>query len=300
MFPLLKNQSLTRTYISERLSEYFEESEMEGVAAFRQNELVGYIFGELKVDTLRGRHVWVPYEGVAVAAGQGSELVRKLYSFASKAWIENGCFQQYALVPLGEGTYQDAFLGLSFYMEQVHGMMALEDYTPFASEAEVEIRHADSGDRDLLGALSSVIIGHQSIEPTYAPAFPERVRAIEEGYRRLVNDEDSTILLALKDGEGIGFQVYEPCGTGLMLPEKGAELGIAGTFPEHSGKGIGKKLMNEGCKAMKEKGFQAIVTDWRIANLTSSTFWPKCGFYPVAVRMGRLIDSNVTWAKVKE
>ena len=39
-----------------------------------------------------------------------------------------------------------------------------------------------------------------------------------------------------------------------------------------------------------------MITDWRITNLASSTFWPKCGFKPVAYRMVRYINSNIAWA----
>jgi ribosomal protein S18 acetylase RimI-like enzyme len=62
------------------------------------------------------------------------------------------------------------------------------------------------------------------------------------------------------------------------------------------GSGVGKKLMNEGCRVIKEKGYGSITTDWRITNLASSTFWPKCGFKPVAYRMIRFIDTNYAWA----
>jgi len=54
--------------------------------------------------------------------------------------------------------------------------------------------------------------------------------------------------------------------------------------------------MNEGHKIMIEKGYNNMVTDWRITNLASSTFWPKCGFKPVAYRMVRHINSNIAWA----
>jgi len=49
-------------------------------------------------------------------------------------------------------------------------------------------------------------------------------------------------------------------------------------------------------RIIKEKGYGNITTDWRITNLASSTFWPKCGFKPVAYRMVRFIDSNYAWA----
>jgi ribosomal protein S18 acetylase RimI-like enzyme len=81
-----------------------------------------------------------------------------------------------------------------------------------------------------------------------------------------------------------------------MAPDYGVELSIAGTYYSKMGSGVGKKLMNESYRVMKEKGYNSIITDWRITNLASSTFWPKCGFKPIAYRMARCIDSNLAWA----
>jgi hypothetical protein len=36
--------------------------------------------GEIKIDNRRGRHVWVPYEGIAIRMDQPSELIRDLYA----------------------------------------------------------------------------------------------------------------------------------------------------------------------------------------------------------------------------
>jgi ribosomal protein S18 acetylase RimI-like enzyme len=94
----------------------------------------------------------------------------------------------------------------------------------------------------------------------------------------------------------VGFQIYETITPDLMTPDNGIELSVAGTYPLQMRNGIGKKLMNEGYRMMKEKGYSSIITDWRITNLASSTFWSKCGFKPIAYRMVRYIDKDVAWA----
>lgn len=81
-----------------------------------------------------------------------------------------------------------------------------------------------------------------------------------------------------------------------MSPDDVIELCVAGTYSFHMGSGIGKKLMNEGYRIFREKGYSYIITDWRMTNLASSTFWPKCGFKPIAYRMVRHIDRNYAWA----
>ncbi|MFV0243206.1 MAG: GNAT family N-acetyltransferase [Lacrimispora sphenoides] len=158
----------------------------------------------------------MPYEGIAVRRGQPSELIRTLYAKVSNLWIEQGCFHHYALIPLGSKMYYEAFLGLSFSIQQVHGIMNIGDYNPFETASDAEIRLANKADREAM------------------------------------------ILIAEKDRKELGFQVYEPVIPDLMTPDDGVELSIAGIYPTQMRSGVGKKLMNEGSRLVKEKGYQRI------------------------------------------
>lgn len=296
IYPFLKNNCFNTKHIMDLLKEYFTNSKVIGIGAFANDELVGYIIGKIKIDDVRGRHIWVPYEGVAIREDQPSELIRNLYAKVSILWLEQGCFNHYTLIPLGSQVYYDAFLQLSFCIQQVHGIMHIEDYMPFENISDADIRLANKKDSEAMGRMSSIIYSHQNAAPVFEPAFPEVVVKIEEGYKRIVEDDEAMIIIAEKDRKELGFQVYEPITSALMAPDDGVELSIAGSYPSQIRSGVGKKLMNEGCRIMKEKGYNSIITDWRITNLASSTFWPKCGFRPIAYRMVRCIDSNIAWA----
>lgn len=169
VFTFLQNSCLNNKYITDMFEKLFANSKVIGVGAFANDELVGYIIGEIKIDTscLRGRHIWVPYEGIAIKIDQSSELIRNLYAKVSVLRLEQGCFSHYTLIPLGNQLYYESFLQLSFFLEQV-----------------------------------------------YDTITPE-----------------------------------------LMAPDDGIELTIAGTYHSHMGGGVGKKLMNEGYRIMKEKGY---------------------------------------------
>lgn len=296
VFPFLKNSCLNVKYITDKLEELFVNSKVIGIGAFANNELVGYIMGEIKIDERRGRHAWVPYEGIAIRTDQSSELIRYLYAKVSVLWLEQGCFSHYTLIPLGNQVYYEAFLRLSFSIEQVHGVMNMEEYKPFENVADVDIRLANKMDSEVMGKMSSIISEFQNAAPAFIPALPEIVASIKEGFKSSVEEDDVIILIAEKDMKELGFQEYEVITPDLMTPDDGIELCTAGTYYSQMGSGIGKKLMNEGCKIIKEKGYGSITIDWRITNLSSSTFWPKCGFKPVAYRMARFIDSNYAWA----
>lgn len=296
VFPFLKNSCLNSNYITDILRKLFVNNNIIGLGAFTNNKLVGYIIGEIKIDTLRGRHVWVPYEGIAIRMDQSSELIRNLYAKVSVAWIEQGCFMHYTIIPLGNQMYYDAYQRLSFFIQQVHGVMNMEDYKLFENVPDVEIRVANKMDSEMMGKMSSIIQLYQNSAPTFEPALPEVVLNIKAGYKSIVEENDETVIIAIKDMKELGFQEYCSITSNLMTPDNGVELSIAGTYYSQMGRGVGKKLMNEGFRIMKEKGYNSMITDWRITNLASSTFWPKCGFKPVAYRMVRYINSNITWA----
>ncbi|MCH1624428.1 GNAT family N-acetyltransferase [Ferdinandcohnia quinoae] len=296
VFPFLKNSCLNKEYTTDLLRNLLNHKKVIGVGAFTNHELVGYLIGEIKIDTLRGRHIWVPYEGIAIRMDQSSELIRNLYAKVSVKWLEQGCFMHYTIIPLGNQVYYDAYQRLSFFIQQVHGVLNIGDYKPFEHVSDIEIKIADKMDSEMMGKMSSIIQSYQNSTPTFEPALPEVVSNIHSAYKSIVEEDDPTCLIASKDMKEVGFQVYDQINTDLMTPDNGVELSIAGTSDSQMGKGVGKRLMNEGYRIMKEKGYNSIVTDWRITNLASSTFWPKCGFMPVAYRMVRSIDSHIAWA----
>ena len=295
-FPFLQNRCLNTQYCVDVLEELFGNNRIMGIGAFVNGKMVGYIVGGIKVDAFRGRHVWVPYEGVAIREDQSPELIRALYAKVADSWLKQGCFMHYAVVPLGNQAYFEAFQRLSFFVQQVHGVMNTEEYRAFAQVSDAKVRIADKADRKKMGQLSAIIQSYQNATPTFELVLPEIAADIKAGYESTVEDGDMTVLLAEKDGEELGFQIYEAASSGLMLPDGGVELSVAGTYPCRMGSGVGKKLMNEGCALMSAREVRHMITDWRITNLASSTFWPKCGFKPVSYRMVRYIDSSWTLA----
>ncbi|MCE5236284.1 MAG: GNAT family N-acetyltransferase [Clostridiaceae bacterium] len=292
IFPFLRSCSLNIKHGMDALGKLIANNIVIGAGAFAEGGLAGYILGMIKADPLRGRHAWVPYEGMAVGAEQSPELIRALYAEVSTAWLKQGCFMHYAVVPLGNQAYFEAFQRLSFFIQQAHGVMDIGEYRPFARVPDVEVRIAGKADREKMGRLSGIIQSYQNSAPTFELALPEIAAEIKAGYENAVEDGGMTVLLAEKDGRELGFQIYEAAAAGPMSPDGGMDLCVAGTYPGGMGAGIGKKLMNEGCALMKERGVRYMITDWRIANLASSTFWPKCGFKAFAYRMVRYIDGN--------
>ncbi len=257
-FPFLKNSCLQVEYVTDKLQQLLVKSKAIGMGAFSGGELVGYLL----------------------------------------LWLEHGCFSHSAFVPIGSPMYYDAFSRLSFGIEQVYAVLNVREYKPFDILADVDVRLATENDREAMGEMSSIISKYQNAAPVFIPAFPEVLASIKEGFKGSLEDEDVMVLIAEKDKQQLGFQMYEQATPNLMTPDDGIELCVAGTHHFQMGRGVGKRLTNEGIRIMKEKGYGSITTDWRITNLASSTFWPKCGFKPIAYRMARVIDTNYAWANL--
>ncbi|WP_442597839.1 GNAT family N-acetyltransferase [Neobacillus sp. D3-1R] len=298
-FPFLKTEKLNESFISNSLEKMFQDQKVIGTGAFENEELVGYLFAQIKFDETRGKHAWVPYEGVAIKLEESGELIRLLYAETSKEWLDYGCYAHYAIAPMANFTYVDAFQRLSFGFEQVQGVLDIESYQPFNLQSNIKTRMANLEDREVIGSMADIISSYQNESPVYAVALPEYIMEIRDGYRQIVDDEDAFIVLAEQNGEPIGFQAYWTIDSHLAVPEHAIELSVAGTFPHTSGKGIGKTLMDEAIRVLKEKNIKYIMTDWRMTNLSSSVFWPKCGFQPFYHRMHRIIDPRLGWANFR-
>jgi GNAT superfamily N-acetyltransferase len=294
--PYLETEKIQVSFITTLLEKTFTEHNIVGMGAFLEDELVGYLFAQIKFDETRGKHAWVPLEGLALKQGESGELIRKLYAEVSKLWINYGCFTHYVLVPTGDHRFVDAFQRLSFGLEQVHGILDISSYQKGIHNESVSIRMGTNNDREVIGSMSDIILSYQNDSPVYAIALPETVIDIRKGYQGIANDEEVFLLLAEFNGQSAGFQAYWPIGSHLMVPDKTFELSVAGTVPTFIGNGVGTALMNEAVRLLEEKGVKYIITDWRISNLASSLFWPKCGFVPLYQRMQRTLDSRTGWA----
>jgi ribosomal protein S18 acetylase RimI-like enzyme len=102
------------------------------------------------------------------------------------------------------------------------------------------------------------------------------------------------------------FQAYWPVdvdtskNTQMMVPHNCLELGVGATIPIARGKGIGQALTDVGLMDVRESGYRYVVTDWRMTNIQSSSFWPKQGFKETAYRLIRKVEPRISWANGKE
>jgi GNAT superfamily N-acetyltransferase len=272
-----------------------------GVAAFKGEHCLGYLFAEPQFDQLMGRTAWVKTAAHALADGQSEMLYHRLYAAAAPGWLGLGCFNHYVQVMAGDRPALEAWFALSFGQQQAYGLRAIEesDMQPVNDLPGIEIRLAKPQDRQAFAKMARVTAEYQVQAPVWAPLPPEIAAERPEMYASVLDDEDASLWLAIHADQVVGFQVYYPAENNLedlYIPEHSAEMPAASTRAEYRGQGITRALAGFGFDHLRQEGFLYCLTDWRTTNLLSSQAWPSLGYRPVMYRLQRRIDERILWA----
>jgi GNAT superfamily N-acetyltransferase len=250
-----------------------------GAEARRNGEVAGRLVGELRVEEVRGRHVW---SGLGDHFAAEPELYRDLYLVAGAAWLEQGATSHYVVVPAAEPVLW-AWLGLAFAIEQVHAERPLTDVSQPSPPEGFTIRQGGPDDLDAAARLAPIITEHQIEPPVWSGLARPSDAQFRENMREALADPEATWFLAERDGEPLGL---------LLLwadPGEPISLDVAATLPEARGLGVGTALTAHALWWARQEGHERMKADWRIANLLASRFWPRRGFEPTAYRMVRYV-----------
>jgi ribosomal protein S18 acetylase RimI-like enzyme len=250
----------------------------------------GYVLGTRLDDAIWGANVWIELAG---HAAREPELVRELYAACAARWVAEGRTLHYAYVPASDEGLVDAWFRLGFGAQHAFGIRELADQ-PAVEVDGVLAREANENDVDALVEVGPALNQHQALAPVFSkiPAWSD-----EETRAEIVEDlanPDMGNLVAEIDGRVVGNFVVVPiemsrAHTGLARPPGLAHLGFAAVLPEARGSGAGLALTAASFAWARERGYEAMVTDWRVTNLLSSRFWPKRGFRTTFLRLHRAI-----------
>jgi len=268
----------------------WKSEEASGVVAIRSGEVVGYLLGVRRDDSIWGTNVWVELAGHAV---KEPEVIRDLYAVGAANWVDEGRARHYALVPATDQPLVDAWFRLSFGAQHATGIQE----TPAAlggPPTDVRVRRAAPEDADAALALDWVLPRHQERSPVFAPGPPWSEEELRQEYLEDVRDPEIGIFVAELAGRVVGLLAMvsvekSSMHTGLARPRRAALLAYAATLPEARGSGAGLTLTNAGLAWAREQGYPVVATDWRETNLLSSRFWPARGFRRTFLRLYRSI-----------
>jgi GNAT superfamily N-acetyltransferase len=262
-----------------------------GVVGMRGANVAGYLLGTRLSDEVWGPNAWVELAGHAVA---DAEDVRDLYAEAASGWVEEGRIAHYVLAPASDTALVDAWFRLSFGQQHALGVRGLDASADPVVPDGVAVRNAEAGDLEAIVALAPVLPQHQALAPVFSAGPRETEDELRAEIAKDLADERFGSLVAEVDGKIVSsfFLVpIEESGTHSSLARVpgAALLAWAGTLPEARGTGAGVALTAASFAWARERGYRAIVTDWRVTNLLSSRFWTRRGFRPTFLRLHRLL-----------
>jgi ribosomal protein S18 acetylase RimI-like enzyme len=277
------------------------EADASGVAALRDGQLVGFLIGAPEIAEIWGRSVWVRYGGHALASAEDAGLYRDLYAAAAPHWLARGCFAHYVESPADDRAGLDAWVSLSFGLQQAYGLCPLpaDDLSSTPLDPAITIRRAGPDDLDTLVELQGILFTHLGRSPVYSVRLPEESRRWPAAWAERLADPQVALWLAEREGVALGVVEVTPLTLGndqLDVPESCCYLHFAATREAARGRGVSTALTAHALAEAHAAGYVACLTDWRTTNLQAARLWPHLGFRPFQYRLHRLIDERIAWA----
>lgn len=262
------------------------------VAVYADNGLAGYALGVIRRDEMFGDWGWIDPGGLAVDPEYSDQLFA-LYKDIGAAWAGAGIVRHHIVVPVDSGCL-DPLVNLGFGKQQGHGILPLANLrTGFSGGPDQEFtpRPATSADQAAMSGFSRIIAEFQMKSPCFTSVPESYLKALDEGFASLTEDEDLDLYVIEHKGSIVGYQAFEKIkAEGPLAPPKSVELVVSGIREDFRGTGAGRVLTSYALEKQKQKGYEYAVTDWRCANPLSSKFWQRAGFLPFAERMYRNIS----------
>jgi ribosomal protein S18 acetylase RimI-like enzyme len=131
---------------------------------------------------------------------------------------------------------------------------------------------------------------HQGIDPIFTPRDGAMPGFENEVLRRLMKSEDGLVLVALDEGQVVGYSLSEIIGPmkGYKLEKHGAIDQMAVTT-SYRNNGIGEKMLQKILKWFRSRNINRVELEVLIKNPVASSFWKKHGFLDYRYRLYRQI-----------
>jgi ribosomal protein S18 acetylase RimI-like enzyme len=249
----------------------------------------GYLLAT-RLDESWGPNAWIE---LAAHAVRRAEDVRDLYAAAAAVWVKEGRTRHYVYVPATDRELVDAWFRLGFGAQHAFGIRELGD-AEWPSLEGVVVREAEERDVEAMVEIGPELAWHQSLSPVFSEFRPDDPDESREEIAEDLTKPEIGNLVAELDGRVVGNFVVVPiemsgAHSGLARAPGLAHLGYAAVLPEARGSGAGLALTAASFAWARDRGYPAMVTDWRVTNLLSSRFWPKRGFRTTFLRLYRSI-----------
>jgi len=158
----------------------------------------------------------------------------------------------------------------------------------------VEIVRAEEHHVSDIGRLWwEFILFHQDIDPWFTPLEDSMQGFQEHHLYRFMQAEDSLVLVALENGQVVGYslsEVREPS-PGLKQ-EKWGYIDEVAVTASHRRKSTGQKMLAETLAWFKSKGVNRVELEVTAQNVIGYAFWRKHGFMDYMHRLYKEIPEH--------
>jgi ribosomal protein S18 acetylase RimI-like enzyme len=261
----------------------WEKKGTSGAVAVQGGDVVGYLVGSMSENEWWDRHVWV---GLAGHAARDPGAVRDLYRLAAARWVDDGARLHVALVP-AVPELAEPWFRLAFAHMQAHG---IRESGSARSGAGIVVRPGSIDDLRAAPPLVTEIWEHHTEAPTFTGLTVPPMEVFMADWEETLESADVAYFVAELDGRVAGHLLLEAEEPDLARPPGSIYLAVAATLPEVRGRGVGVALTEHALGWAAENGYTAVHTDWRVANLESSRFWPRRGFRETFYRLARRVE----------
>jgi ribosomal protein S18 acetylase RimI-like enzyme len=152
------------------------------------------------------------------------------------------------------------------------------------------VREGTIDDLRATPALVTQIWEHHKGASTFTGITVPPVETFLADWAEVLAEPGIGYFVAELDGSVVGHLLMEPEEPDLARPPGSVYLAVAATLPEARGSGAGLALTERALAWAQEAGHPTVQTDWRVANLESSRFWPRRGFRETFYRIARRIN----------
>ena len=260
-----------------------------GVAAFHQNQLVGFLTGWL-MSSFRGkRSVYSPEWGNGARLGDSEKIYQEMYNFMSEEWVSKRYIAHYISLFPNDTQALTAWFWMGFGMISVDAIRGLD---PIEEEPGVSlIQAAEPQNLDQVYKLQENLRSYM----VEAPIFLITASKERDYYKDWLSDPQKAVWLAWMRDKPAAFMRLGPADVDVctVIQDEGTTSIYAAFTKEGFRKsGIGSSLLNHALYEARNSGYKRCAVSFEPMNLLGTRFWLKY-FQPVCYSVVRFVDQRV-------
>jgi ribosomal protein S18 acetylase RimI-like enzyme len=251
---------------------------------YRDDQLVGHLYGALLESPTYGMSVWIGPDGVSFNDG---DALAALYAVAGDEWIAKGATDHFVWT-LDDPSTTFAWLDLGFARMHTRGVMQIQErHHAFADAYTLRLGTFD--DLDLAIKLDDELERAQSLGPSFSIGLSKASQ--RDDWIETLSDPDTRHFIVEASGVPIAQCVTFPLPDQRSSFDGTIHLSAVVVLDEHQNRGVARAMVDAALSDARERGFAYGETNWRITNRQAARYWTAYGFSTTYVRLHRTIGT---------